>query len=440
MRAHNPRRIILRLTVTLVVTLSAGPLRAGFRPEAWRFYRPAEVPEGARGEHARIPLDPHVWDHAAGPVLQDLRVVRGTAEEIGYAVYVPERPTPRRKKRPARVLNVARRGHEASQLLLDLGEDPPPTNGIRIETLAENFRCPVTVEVSHDRQDWWTVREDAAIFAFSGEVSRRFTEVSFPDATFRYLRIVVGAPPGGEPIELAGAMVWQEVEPEPPEVPLLVPRPVASRTESAGTDETRHVLDLGARNLPVSRIAFETNEENFWRPVRIDISDDRKAWHAAGDGIIFRYRTAAYRREQVTVDFDEMFGRYLRVIVRDRDDPALAVTGIAVEGRPRYIFFPFEQGRRYRLFYGNPDARPGRYDYRKVFAHVARRQAVEARLGPVRRNTRFIATREARPPDPWLVRNQWVLYAATAAVVAALVLIALRALRRPAPEEPAAGG
>ena len=35
------------------------------------------------------------------------------------------------------------------------------------------------------------------------------------------------------------------------------------------------------------------------------------------------------------------------------------------------------------------------------------------------------------PPHPWLVRNQWVLYVALAVVVTVLVLIALRALRRP---------
>jgi len=104
--------------------------------------------------------------------------------------------------------------------------------------------------------------------------------------------------------------------------------------------------------------------------------------------------------------------------------------------RPRYVFFPLEPGRRYRLFYGAPAARPGRYEYARVAAHIDRGSAVEARLGPVEANTRFIATHEAPPPHPWLVRNQWVLYAALAVVVAVLVLIAVRALQKP-PEDDA---
>ncbi|MBL7133120.1 MAG: DUF3999 family protein [Phycisphaerae bacterium] len=202
-------------------------------------------------------------------------------------------------------------------------------------------------------------------------------------------------------------------------------------THCAAAGETRYRLDLGARHLPVNRIAFETANSDFSRPVRVEASDDGKTWRPAGDGLVFRYRTARYNREQMAVAFPETFGRYLSMRVHNGDDPPLAVSGITVHGRPRYLLFPFEPGRRYRLFYGNAQARAGRYEYVHVAAGIDPASAVEARLGPVEQNTRFIATREAPPPPAWLVRNQWVLYAALGVVVAVLVLIALRALRRP---------
>jgi len=424
----------LWMIVTLAV--AAPVLRADLDPEAWRFVRAVEVAEGAAGDHARAALDAHVWDNASGPDLRDLRIIRGDVDETGYVVHVPEKPAPTRQPRPARVLNSATQGGDASQLVLDLGRDTPVTNRLRVETPADNFRCPVTVEGSDDRRAWKTLRDDGAIFAFTGEVVKRFTEVSFPDATFRYLRVVVGAPADAGPIGLTGATVWQEVPPAPLQVPLLVERPVKARTEVALDRQTRYTLDLGARHLPVARVTFETADENFQRPVQIEVSDNKKVWRPAGRGVVFRYRTSRYRREQMTVEFAEAFGRYLRATVRDGDDPSLAVSGIVVHGRPRYVFFPLEPGRRFRLFYGNPDAATPQYEYAAVFAHVARGGAVEARLGPVGTNPRFIATREAREPHPWIVRNQWVLYVALGVAAAGLILIAVRALRRPAGEEP----
>jgi len=438
MRPTNHRRAGLWLVAVLV--LAAGSARGEFDPEAWRFVRAVEVPEGTAAGHVRLPLDPHVWDRAAGPDLRDLRVVRGEADEVGYALYAPEEPQPGREKRAARVLNVAKRGGEASQLVLDLGPEPAVTNRVRIETPADNFRCAVTVEGSDDREAWKTVRDDAAVFAFTGEVTKRFTEVSFRDARFRYLRVVVAAPAGGEPIDLAGATVWQEVEPAPLQVPLLVERPVEARTEVALERRTRYTLDLGARHLPVARVTFETADENFQRPVQVEVSDDKKAWRPAGGGVLFRYRTERYCREQMTATFDEAFGRYVRVTVRNGDDPPLAVSAIVVHGRPRYVCFPLEAGRRHRLAYGNLDARAAQYEYAGVFRHIDRSAAVEGRLGRVEMNPRFIATREGRPVHPWIVRNQWVLYVVLGLAAAGLVLVAVRALRRPAPEEPAAGG
>jgi len=427
----HPAGLLRAAAALAAVAVLAGPLSADFDPEAWRFARSILVPEGAAAGPACLGLDEHVWDHAAGHDLRDLRIIRGEADETGYAVYVPEKPAPRIEKRPARVLNVAKEGEAASQLVLDLGTEPTVANRIEIETPADDFRCPVTIEGSDDAKSWKTLRDDGSIFAFAGDVRQRFTQVTFPDATFRYLRVVVGAPPGGEPIGLDGATVWLENVLPAPALPLEVERPVVEQNMKEGANETGYVLDLGARHLPVGRIAFETADSGFWRPVYVKASDDGKAWHSVGSGVIFRYRTARFEREQMTVALPETFGRYLSVRVHNGDDPPLAVSGIAVHGRPRYLFFPFEPGRRYRLFYGNAGARAGRYEYAQVAAHIDRRAAVEARLGPVEANTRFIATREAPPPHPWLVRNQWVLYAALAVVVAVLVLIAVRALRRP---------
>ncbi|HUU93872.1 MAG TPA: DUF3999 family protein [Phycisphaerae bacterium] len=433
------RHSVTAVCLLMLTGLAAATAHADFDFEAWRTWREIRVAEGAAGEHARLALDDHVWDQAAGAGLQDLRILRGETDDIGYAVHVPEKPPVRIEERPARVFNVATRGREASELTLDLGENPPVTNRVKLQTPTENFQCPVTVEGSDDNATWKTLRDDGAVFAFTGDVAKRFTKVSFPDARMRYLRVVVGAPAGAEPIDLTGATVFQETTAEAGDLPLLVVRPVQSQTETAQAAETWYRLDLGARNLPVSKIEIETANENFSRPVRIDVGDNPKLPKRAGSGVVFRYRTTRYSEEWLEVEFGETFGRYVHVRIRNGDDPPLAVTRIVVYGRPRYVFFPFESGRSYRLFYGNRQARAPQYDYAKTFARITRAESVEARLGGVEPNPRFIATRETLPPHPWIVRNQWVLYVALGVAVIALVLVAVRALRR-TPVEDGAGG
>lgn len=425
------RRKWMGLAPALVAALLVAPAaRAEFDPEAWRSVRDVKVTEGAEGEHARLALDEHVWDHAAGPRLHDLRLIRGEAEEIGYAIYVPRKVGPRIEERPARVFNIAKRSNKATELSLDLGENPPITNRVGIETPDKDFGCAVVVEGSDSGRRWKTIRDDAAIFDFVGYERGRFTTVSFPDSRYRYLRLVVSAPPGRKPIDLSGATVFQEIPAEEPELPMLVDRPVRERTETQKERETWFTLDLAARHLPVGKILLETADENFAREVRLSVSDDRKRWRSAGGGFIFRYRTARYRAESLAVEFGEQFGRYLRIRVLNGDDPPLAVMRITVQGRPRYLFFPFEPGRRFRLFYENRDAHKAEYDYGKVFERIARRSAIEARLGGVQHNPRFIATRQAPPPHPWIRRNQWVLYVALGVAVIGLSAVALRVLRQ----------
>jgi hypothetical protein len=433
-RTSRPGSIPLPVVALLLL---AGAARADFDPEAWGYFRTIKVAEGQAGKDARVRLDDHVWDHAAGPALQDLRVIRGEADDIGYVVHAPEKETTRTEEHPARVFNTAKRGTEASELSVDLGADPPMVNRIRLETPDRNFRCAVTVEASDDGKTWNTVRADGAIFAFTGDVEKRFTKISFPPTKKRYLRVVVAAPAGGKPIDLTGAAVLAETEPAAPELALLVERPVASRTDADRGRETWHTLDLGARHLPVSKVRLAVAAPNFARAVRIDVGDDPKSLGLAGQGYVFSYRTDRYDERQLEVEFGEAFGRYLRVRVTNGDDPPLEVSRLTVFGRPRYVFFPFEQGQRYRLFYGNPEARPPQYEYANVFRRINRAAAIEARLDAPERNPRFIATKAAQPPSPWLVSNQWVLYVGLGLAVAALALVAVRALRKPAGDDQA---
>ncbi len=440
--AAAPRRIPMawhKLAIfgaILTAACLASAARADFDPEAWRLSCDIKVPEGAAGANARFVVNNDMWDNAAGTDLRDLRIIRGETDDVGYVVYAPQEEPSTFVEHPARVFNIATRNTEASELTLDLGDNPPVTSRITIQTPAAEFGCAVTVEGSDDNRNWKTLRADAAIFAFGGEIRQRFTTVRIPDARMRYLRVVVSAPPNGKPIELSGATVSQETPAGKPDLPLLADRRVVERTESQESGQTLMTLDLGAMRLPLQTVTLQTSQQNFSRKIRLEVSDDNKQWAAAGTGVIFRMHTEKYQEEQLTVPFPETFGRYLRVWVANGDDPPLVLSQITVQGRPRYVFFPFEAGKQYRLFYGNPNARKPQYEYAAVFPRIDRGAAIEARLGEVHENPRFIATRAADTPPPWVQQNQWVLYVALAVAVVGLALVAMRALKKPVSDNP----
>jgi hypothetical protein len=217
---------------------------------------------------------------------------------------------------------------------------------------------------------------------------------------------------------------------------MIAERSVVRRIETADRRNTCHTLELGAPNLPVSKVVFETPQESFVRRVQVEVSDDERSWRSAGAGTIFRIRTERFDEANLEVAFPEQFARFVRVRVANGDDPPLGLARLAVFGRPRYVFFPFEKRQAYRLYYGNVSARPPQYDYASVFAHVDPSSAVGMHLGPPEHNPRFIPAPEPpAKPHPWIEQNQWVLYLALAAAVVGLGLVALRALRRP-PEAP----
>lgn len=142
----------------LTAACLASAARADFDPEAWRLSCDIKVPEGAAGANARFVVNNDMWDNAAGTDLRDLRIIRGETDDVGYVVYAPQEEPSTFVEHPARVFNIATRNTEASELTLDLGDNPPVTSRITIQTPAAEFGCAVTVEGSDDNRNWKTLR------------------------------------------------------------------------------------------------------------------------------------------------------------------------------------------------------------------------------------------------------------------------------------------
>ena len=117
--------------------------------------------------------------------------------------------------------------------------------------------------------------------------------------------------------------------------------------------------------------------------------------------------------------------RYLRVRIRNYDDQPITISNIKVYGFRHRIFFPFQSGVSYRVYYGNEEATSPVYDIEAAFKYLASEKPVELALGPGVKNASFV-----RPigTKTWLEENPWILWAVLLAAVALLGLLVVRSI------------
>ncbi|HZS09765.1 MAG TPA: DUF3999 family protein [Blastocatellia bacterium] len=185
-------------------------------------------------------------------------------------------------------------------------------------------------------------------------------------------------------------------------------------------EASKILIDLGARNTPSVRIELEPESTNFRRRIVVLGSNDDKDWQTVGDTEIFDIRVGKVRRQQLSIDYDEVRYRYLSVTIFNYDDQPLKMREVRVYGWPRQLLFRREPGRSYRLFYGNPKAAAPRYDLEQLSSYLKPEELPLATLGSERANESFTAETDASKPDrhpAWL----WATLAVAAVVLGALI-------------------
>jgi hypothetical protein len=130
------------------------------------------------------------------------------------------------------------------------------------------------------------------------------------------------------------------------------------------------IVDLGYRSVPSSRIEFQPAISNFHRRFEIARSNDQKNWLPLGEGELIDVNIGRTKRQQLHLNYDEVFARYLRIRVYNQDDQPFKLTEARVFGHPRKLLVRVEPGKSYRLFYGNQRETAPRYDLEQLLPYV----------------------------------------------------------------------
>ncbi len=412
--------------VALAVLVVPDLARADLDVSRFRSQRPIEV--GAPGL-VRAPLPVGVYPGARAD-LADLRVVDDRGRETPFVL----REEPSAGLRP--VIGQEIRDHvlleDGVQFVVDVGPSRRRHDRLHLWTPDVDFRRRVRLESSHDGAVWAVARQRAWIFDFSGEPDRHaaLTEIDYPVSTAQYLRVTVWND-GGPPLRVTNVTV-RLFE------PLVALRHVAwsGRPEPAVRPEPRRTvfeIDLGREGIPQDGIELATVARDFQRAVHVESRPDAEAsWSPVGSGVVYRIGVDGVDDVRLQMFLPETRGRFLRVTIEDRDDAPIAVSSVRVTGTRRDVLLRAEAGRRYRLLYGFPDARPGSYDLGDVLARQSRIDAAAATVGARARNSQF------RPPEPAPkpLTDRWpiLFWAVLGAAVVVLALWTVRLLRRATPE------
>jgi hypothetical protein len=392
---------------------------------AWRYTR--EIKSEHPGALNYVAIGPDVLTHATENV-PELRILDENGVETPYVVRTSIGVTRTDSWQATIRENSFVRG-KYTQLVLDLGVYPRFHNAVRLDTPESDFILWAEVDASDDARTWRIVKERAPISRFRREGLEGNQTIHYSENNARYLRVQVREDDKQFPV--TGASVF----PSSLSRKDLIPEQWIELEESRGPDDnsaagqTTWTLDLGNGHAPINSVAFTTNQQEFYRGVRVSFSSDGKEWTGGGGGEIYRYKTDSRSEESLRVPIYAYQGaRFWRVEILNGDDAPLSNVKLSASMIPHLILFRPAAGHSYRIAYGNEKAQSPRYDLERTLHISAGEEAFADALGPEQENDGY------QDPRPFSERHPAVLWGSLALAVILLGYTALRTMRTPPAE------
>jgi hypothetical protein len=393
----------LSATIVVLVAGMAGNILA-FDPAEWKYQSAVTIEDGA-GEYCGLILTPDVYD-AARLDLRDIRLVDADGEQVPYVLVGPTDTATKRQYRPA-VINRAKNADGAAMVTLDFG-DEKVKNSIEAVTAGNNFRRAVKAEGSNDNIEFFTLVEQAYVFAVSYD--RRFEQVDLPANDYRYLRITVSPMAAEEKSPVIDAVKAFEIEESLAERRSVEMVPM-KHSEDEKNNSSIYVYDLVYRRLPVSEIKLDVADDSFYRyvtvegrdagtrQVKVHSEDNRQRfrdvdvkWEGIVSDAIYRYdATNGQKHERLVlrIPSGRRVYRYLRITIRNYDDKPVTVASASANMIAHKIVFAHADSAAQLLYVGSESARAPQYDLERRLSDPLQIKTRLARLNGITGNPLF---------------------------------------------------
>ncbi len=407
----------------VVIMLAVAPATAGFDPKTWRFRKSVKLVAAAAG-YGEIALDAEVYDRADRS-LDDVRVVTRAGEEIPYVI----------RRWPASetmgtvstlMVNLSVQPRRLTRFELQTLRLGQPHNQVTI-TIADPEFLPrqVTVEGSDDRKTWFVLsRGEVYRFALGAEEH----SIGYSQSVYQFVRVTIHDDDRTGLRVKDAALRFRQV------VPAREDRWFAGSIEAVTDPQARTttvIVDAGFARLPIAQLTVTiTTPAAFARPAEVEVSADRTTWQTVASTTLVRTRQAG-GDGSISIPFGEVRARFVRLTVRNGDNPPLGIVRALVHGIQRTVLFPTTLGGMYWLYFGGPADSP-QYDLPEVLSREV------TPLHPARGSTGLVETNPAYVPPlppkrPWTEEHPLVLWTILGGVGIALALLIIGTARAARP-------
>ncbi len=350
-------------------------------PADWQREQKLEIPAAGL---VKISLPLATLDAARG-ALEDLRLYDDNGNEVPYLI---ERPAPAAKlTQPALAFKVTL---NANQTVITFNTGlSQPIDAVTLETPAPSFIKPVKIEGSSNGRTWRTIAEGQPIFRQANGASQ--LRLALPAETWRSLRLTVDDQ-RSQPIPFTGARAHAaEAEPTPGE---SFPVTIAERHENPR--ETRLTLNLGAANLDLASLRFETDEPLFQRQLTFavpQVTEDAIREQVLGHDTIYRVALdSQVSVASLTAELESRVqSRELLVLIRNDDSPPITIKSITAQRRPVYLVFFAKSAGVHHVLTGNLRCAAPRYDLASLGGNLRSAPVAALQLSPLADNPAYRA-------------------------------------------------
>jgi len=447
---------MIRCAILSLAVLSAMNAQAAFDVKDWSWHCGVAAPQ-TPSEFCSVKLSPEVFDQALLS-LNDLRLLDASGNLVPFIVRQERTEEQDRVEwRDVSVINRIFLPEQHACATLDFGKSimknelrvtlsDSETRGSNPLSSTTSYRRRVTVEGSADGQDWKVIAEDQWLFDVSlpGQEFKVDT-IRLPRNDFRYLRLTVynmSDDPRRISVQSVRAALHETVPaPGPiavPAVTLAGPTPDEKKTYLA------YEIDVGFRNLPITRIALDVPDPHFYRgyellgrnavtekverttetgqtPVEREVP-----WRKVCSGVLYRVIEKDKTSELLAIEHLNAPYRYFQLRIFDADNPPLTLKGVSVERRETSLAFERGNESNWTLIGGNPKASAPSFDLSRSLPNLPESEFPSAQLGS-------LAHYERAPElPPWTERHRWLIWVALVVAAGMMVFLILINLRKPA--------
>lgn len=385
----------------------------------WKYFKSIEV-IGVEGKQwIAVRLDNDVIGNSE--ILErELRVIEGRSAEVPFYMATDRDEMGEAKKLDLTLLNQAVVEGRYQQFVCDLGSSGKTTNQILIETPNHDFVRRADVQGSDDLKHWLSLAKGLHVFDWA---EGRTLKLQFPDATYRYLKVILWLD-GEKPLEIQGAAVLRTIVRKGRLEAVGVK--VLSKTLITPEKFSEWVYDFGQGRPLVSRLSFHVTNKNFRRRVELATSDDASHWVPGPQLEVFRVTADQQEDEFTSLESNALLHRYLRVRVFNGDDRPLEVTGMDFQRFVRQAVFEFDPQKSYRLFFNNPSAHAPSYDLTAINLSSGWDTLSSGKLASLETNRDYV---EIKDRQPWTERHPYLLWGVLVFIAALLAVLMFKSVK-----------